>query len=221
MKLLASAPLLLLALPLACATPSVAPSSATDPSWSAAGTWTDACCCKVSCPCLFGTGPTEGYCEGASLLEIDDGHYGGTELDGVSAIVAYRVKGWTEVVVDEGASPDQAEAFAALLPRFLPFVEKGPAPVVSRGRLEVSRGEGTVRYGTGRTTVELELLESANGEPIRLENLPAKGTPFMAAHGHTQYRSRVLAHDSGSGSFEWADRNGFTSAFELEGGALR
>ena len=183
--------------------------------WAMDGTWTDACCCKVSCPCLFGSGPTEGFCEGASLFEVDSGHHAGVTLDGLSAIVVYRVKGWTRIVVEEGASPEQVAAFGRLVPELLAFVTKGPTPSVVAGELSVSRDATGIRYATPGTEVELALLESATGEPIRLEGLPAKGTPFPVSHGHTQYMSRRLAHESDAGGFEWSERNGFSSELKL------
>lgn len=219
MKLLLS---LLLVVPLsACTSSPVTPvnpvraSADTPVDWNVRGTWTDACCCKVACPCLFGTSPTEGYCEGASLIHIESGRHGDVSLDGLSAVVTYRVKDWTEVVVGSAASADQVAAFEALLPHLLPYVTKGAPPVFRTGALRIEVGDGTLLFASDATEVELELVESASGEPIRLENLPAKGTPFPISHGHTQYRSRRLAHSSDRGSYEWSERNGFRSRFDL------
>ncbi len=188
---------------------------AADAAWKFQGTWTDACCCKVSCPCLFGTGPTEGFCEGASWFEVDAGHYDGVPLDGLSAVVTYRVKNWTRIVVEDDATDEQVRAFGALVPELLAFVNKGGPPAVTSGALTLERGEGTVRYGTDETEVRIGLLESATGEPIRLQGLPAKGTPFPVSHEHTQYVSKRLAHRSSDGEFEWSGRNGFSSTIDL------
>jgi hypothetical protein len=189
--------------------------------WAADATWTDACCCKVPCPCLFGTGPTEGYCEGASIFEIERGHYDGVSLDGLAALVTYRVGGWTKLFVTDAASAEQAEAFGALLPYLLPFVVKGAEPVVTREALTIEREGRTVRYSAGESRVEMTMLESSTGEPIVLENLPAKGTPFADSHGHTQYKSKVLAHESELGTFEYTGRNGFSSQLSLSGSSAR
>ena len=44
----------------ACATaPRTAPADGSE--WALRGSWIDSCCCKVPCPCLFGSKPTEGY----------------------------------------------------------------------------------------------------------------------------------------------------------------
>jgi hypothetical protein len=185
--------------------------------WAIQGTWTDACCCKVPCPCLFGTPATEGFCEGASLFDVEHGHKGDVSLDGVHAVVAYRVGGWTRVYVSDEASADQVAAFESLLPSLLPFTTKGAAPVVTTAAIDATRTETTVHYSADATTVDLALVESASGEPIRLEGLPAKGTPFPQSHGHTQYKSVVLAHRSDAGTFEHTGRNGYVSHLDLEG----
>ena len=219
--------LFLLAVPLLACTasrpatdsPSEPPAATSAATWAYRGTWVDSCCCKVSCPCLFGTGPTEGFCEGASVFEAEAAHYDGVRLDGLSAVVAYRVKGWTRIVVEDGASPAQVAAFGALVPQLLRFIDKGPPPTVTAGAVEVAREGGTIRYGTHETQVEITPVESATGGPIRLENLPAKGTPFPVAHEHIQYTSRRMTHRSSDGGFEWSGRNGFASKIDLRSGS--
>lgn len=49
-------------------------SAAAESGWALKGTWSDTCSCEVACPCFFGSGATEGHCEGTSLLEIEEGH---------------------------------------------------------------------------------------------------------------------------------------------------
>ena len=55
--------------------PVLATSQAT-PEWVLKADYVDACSCDLACPCLFGGSPTHGYCKGASLVEIKEGHYG-------------------------------------------------------------------------------------------------------------------------------------------------
>lgn len=192
-------------------------SSAAESLWAIQGSWTDSCCCKVSCPCFFGTKPTEGYCQGASLIEIEHGHHGDVKLDGTSLVVAYHVGQWTRIYVGEGATEEQARAVAAVLPKALPFLGKGPIESVETVPLIVERSGDRVKYSVAATTVELALVEGADGQPIRLENLPAKGAPFPKLRDHTQYKSIHLDHDSGDHKFSWSGRNGFSSKLDLSG----
>lgn len=195
----------------------VAGSDVSAPSWAVKGAWTDACCCKVPCPCLFGSGPTEGYCEGASLLEIASGHYGDVSLDGVSAVAAYSVGKWAKIYVSDTASKEQVEALAAVLPKGVPFLGLGPILKVEAVPLHVERFGNTVKYSVPETSVEIVMLESANGKPIKIENLPAKGLPFPVFHDHTQYKSRSLVHDSSDRKFNWSGRNAYISTVDIAG----
>ena len=74
-----------------------------------------------------------------------------------------------------------------------------------------------MKYSVPETVVELALVESAGGQPIKLLNLPAKGTPFPELHDHTQYKSIRLEHDSDDHDFSWSGRNGFVSKVDLSG----
>jgi len=55
--------------------------------------YTDSCSCQPSCPCLFGSAPTLGHCEGVTLVEIESGHYGDVQLDGINVLAVYRGAG--------------------------------------------------------------------------------------------------------------------------------
>jgi hypothetical protein len=173
-------------------------------SWSVKGTWTDACCCKVSCPCLFGSKPTEGYCEGASLLEIDSGYYGDVKLNGVAVVATYRVGKWAKIYVSDTASKEQVEALGQVMPKAMPFLGKGPIKKIEAVSLQVERGDELIKYSVPETSVEIAPVKGANGEVIKLQNLPASGTPFPLVHEHAQYDE-----------FSWSGRNAFVSKVDL------
>lgn len=185
--------------------------------WAIEASWTDACCCKVSCPCLFGTKPTEGYCQGASLIEIDRGHHGGVKLDGVAALVTYHVGGWSKIFVSDTASREIVAAMGALMPEVLPFLKKGSQPTVEVAPLVVERDGDSIAYSVPQTRVALTMVRGANGEPITIQNLPAKGKPFPESDEHTQYKSRQLKHESEDHQFDWSERNGFSAKLNLSG----
>jgi len=185
--------------------------------WSLEASWTDACCCKVSCPCFFGSEPTEGYCQGASLVEIRSGHHGDVSLDGITAIVTYQVGQWSKIVVNDAASREQVAAVAALLPKALPFLAKGAPPSVSAAAVVVERDGDRIAYSAPQTSVALTMVRGANGKPIMIHNVPAKGAPFPESDEHTQYKSEHLRHESEDGQFEWSGRNGLAAKLDLSG----
>jgi hypothetical protein len=192
-------------------------SDAATPKWALKGTWTDTCCCKVACPCLFGSGPTEGFCQGASHVHIDSGSYGDVNLDGMAVVLTHDIGKWAKIYVTDDASDQQLEALAALMPEVFPFLKKGPIKKVEKAALTLERGDGTVKFSSPETTVELALVEGSDGKPIQLHNLPVPGTPFPASHDHTQYKSIIMEH-TGEGGFSWKERNGFVSKLDVSGG---
>lgn len=99
----------------------------TDPGasgWWARGLLFENCNCQVVCPghVHFSQNCTHERCIGYWALRFDEGHYGGTRLDGTRAVVAFEcpqlmIAGdWTEVLlIDDEASPDQRAALEAIL----------------------------------------------------------------------------------------------------------
>ena len=185
--------------------------------WALKGRWSDTCSCEVACPCFFGSEPTEHFCEGTSLLEIEEGHYGGVQLDGLTAMVTMRIGSWTRIYVADPATPEQADAVASVVPLVLPFVAEGELESVQVVPISVERTETTVRYAAPESTVEIEIVRGVTGEPIRIAGMPVKGLPFPEVHDHTQYRSVLSQHDSAAHRFQWSGRNGFVARVERSG----
>ncbi len=192
-------------------------SATTESDWALKGSWSDTCSCKVSCPCFFGSEPTEAFCEGSSLFEVEEGHYGGVEIDGLTAVVTYRAAKWTRIYVVDTATPEQVDAVASVIPLAVPFLGMGPIETVEVVPLSVERTEAMLKYAAPESEVELEIVMGANGEPIRLANLPMKGLPFPEIHDHTQYRAVRSKHDSDAHHFEWSGRSGFVSKVDRAG----
>lgn len=94
------------------------------PRWRARGLLFENCNCQLVCPghVHFDQDCTFDRCVGYWAIRIDDGDYGGVDLGGVLAVVAYdsprhMIEGeWTQVIVlDRDASAAQREAAEAIL----------------------------------------------------------------------------------------------------------
>lgn len=90
-------------------------------SWKLDGTYTEACTCDASCPCLVLSDPTEGMCTALVGWHIERGQYGSMSLDGLNVAVGVhtpgnmREKDWKAVLfVDERASDEQRNALTAI-----------------------------------------------------------------------------------------------------------
>jgi hypothetical protein len=51
------------------------------------------CNCAYGCPCQFNALPTYWHCHALVAMEIDEGFYGRTRLDGLRVVVAMRWPG--------------------------------------------------------------------------------------------------------------------------------
>jgi hypothetical protein len=80
------------------------------------------CVCDYSCPCQFEALPTHGDCRGVEALEISQGHFGETPLEGLRAAVLYswpgpifEGNGALQLIIDERADKNQRTALNAVL----------------------------------------------------------------------------------------------------------
>jgi len=80
------------------------------------------CNCSYGCPCQFNGLPTHGKCQAVAGFEIEQGHHGSTQLDGLRFVAMFswpkaihEGNGEAAVVVDERATPQQREALLRIL----------------------------------------------------------------------------------------------------------
>jgi hypothetical protein len=90
--------------------------------WHINGDYIIACSCDYGCPCNFNARPTQGFCEGCSLLRINDGEYNGVRLNGLNCGYAakwsgpiYEGNGVVSFYIDEGADADQRKALSQII----------------------------------------------------------------------------------------------------------
>ena len=89
--------------------------------WRIAGEEVANCNCAWGCPCQFNALPTTGRCEALIGLQIREGHFGNTRLDGVRFARIYswpgsipEGNGTRQMIIDERATPEQRDALIAL-----------------------------------------------------------------------------------------------------------
>ena len=182
--------------------------------WSIKADYTDSCSCQPTCPCLFGSAPTLGHCEGVTLIEIESGHYGDVRLDEVKVLAVYRGGDWIKFYVTDEADEAQTEAAVKLLPTFEKFFAIENVLEVRNVPISVERSAERMTISTPNTTAEIEIMKGKNGKPIKIENLPSPGFPAPSLLDHTQYRSVTLKHDAEDKQFEYSGTNGFTARIE-------
>ena len=80
------------------------------------------CSCDYGCPCEFNAPPTRLPCEGVMAMEITEGYFGNTRLDGLRVAGVYRWPGavhegngtW-QSIIDKRANNEQVESLFTIL----------------------------------------------------------------------------------------------------------
>ena len=194
----------------------VAPVLAASPvseQWVLKADYVDACSCDLTCPCLFGGSPTHGYCKGATLVEINEGHYGQVDLSGVTVLAVYNGGEWIKFFVSENATREQTDTVVEFLPVAEGFFE-APVRDVRNVPIAVKRTKDKVIITAEGTLIELVQIRNAEGEPIKVLGLPAHGFPGLPYLNHTQYKTVALIHDSGKEKFDFSGTNGYTARID-------
>src|SRR5215207_396517 len=85
--------------------------------WRLRGDVMEACSCVTTCPCNFGSDPTQLPCEVVIAWRVQEGQHGDTRLDGLNVVAYVRMPGnafqgdWTMgVYLDQRATPPQVVA---------------------------------------------------------------------------------------------------------------
>ena len=90
--------------------------------WEIKGRELATCNCSSGCPCQFNSLPTHGNCEAAVGLQVDEGHFDATKLDGLRAVALlswpgaiHEGHGRALLVIDERANEKQRDALLKIL----------------------------------------------------------------------------------------------------------
>jgi hypothetical protein len=93
-------------------------------SWSIKGQYMETCNCTLLCPCIWSNmtaRPTEGACEAAVAMHIDQGEKDGIKLDGLSFVVMLHSPGamgegnlTVGLIVDDAANDGQVDAIRSI-----------------------------------------------------------------------------------------------------------
>lgn len=90
--------------------------------WKYSAELISACSCDPGCPCNFSRMPTLGYCQGGWALNITNGVYGKTKLDGLKFALfgkwpgqIHEGNGTAGVYIDETATREQRDALVKIV----------------------------------------------------------------------------------------------------------
>jgi hypothetical protein len=194
--------------------------------WQASGDFFDACTCDQTCPCIFLSPPTEGYCDAVVAWHVERGTYGNVKLDGLNVVMAGHwpgkmIDGGASVAlyVDEKGSEEQREALAqifsgqaggppaALAALIGEVLGVGPAPI----EYKIEGKKGSLRVGN-IAEAEVEEVEGAEGQRVEIHNAPfGMSNPLIQGKAlHARFNDKGL-------SFSIAEKNSYIGPFAYEG----
>jgi hypothetical protein len=129
-------------------------------------------------------------------------------------LAVYRGGDWIKFYVTDEADKAQTDAAVTLLPTFEKFFASDNVLGVTNTAISVDRSAERVKISTADTVAEIEVMRGKNGEPIKIQNLPAPNFPAPAYMDHTQFRTVILKHEAEDKQFEYSGTNAFTARIE-------
>jgi hypothetical protein len=148
------------------------------------GTYVGHCDCQQVCACAVDGPPTgrDGQCHGLLVFGISDGNLDDTDLSGVNVAMGYMAPSNISagnlklgIVVDEGASDEQADALGRIFKgdeggmfgEFVPLI--GEWLGVERAAVSFSDGDEPSAK-IGETDVTFEAFKGPDGKPTTASN---------------------------------------------------
>ncbi|MFI5378939.1 MAG: DUF1326 domain-containing protein [Tepidisphaerales bacterium] len=202
-----------------------------EPEWAASITNIEACSCPLMCQCYFNPQPAlheEGgkamrYCRFNNAMEVKQGHWGDTKLDGVKFWMAGDLGGdfskgqmeWAVLTFESSATPQQRVALKGIIGHVFPVkwnsFTDGPDAKIE---LEITAAGATARLDGGKSgEVRLNKNKGPNGEPIVLKNVAFWAAPQN--DGFTLARNEIEAYRLGPKAFEFSGTTGFITVFTM------
>lgn len=202
-------------------------------SWNIKGQYMETCSCTLLCPCIWSNlaaRPTEGVCEAAVALRIDEGQKDGVELDGVAFVVMLHSPGpmgqgdmTVGLIVDSEASEEQVVAIRDIATGRAGGPMAALAPLVGRVAGIEKRPIRFTQDGMNFTLTAGELVDQAceglesavkPGEAIGIDNVAHPVNSRLALAKATRSKFHTFGVD-------WEDmtgtRNGHFAPFAWQG----
>lgn len=194
--------------------------------WQVSGDYFEACTCDQTCPCIFLSAPTQGYCDALVGWHVERGSYGNVKLDGLNVVMAGHwpgkmIEGGARVALylDEKGDEGQRQALTQI------FSGQAGGPPAAIGAL-VSEVLGVspapIEYrieGKKRglrvadvAEAEVEEVEGAGGQRIEIRN-----APFSISNPEIQAKTLHARFSDKGLSFSIADKNSYIAPFAYEG----
>ena len=205
--------------------------------WRLQGLNVSACNCAWGCPCQFMSLPTNGHCHASVGIQIDRGHFGKVQLDGlaIGGVFAWPEaihlgNGEAQPVVDVRANPEQREALlkimsgqetepgATIFNVFASTLVKVHDPVFARISIKADKA-------ACMATVAIDGIVDFNVEPIKN---PITGEPMRVSvtmpggfeYDEAQFASGNVRTTRSPIKLDWSGRHAHMAAVDMTGSGV-
>jgi len=205
--------------------------------WRLQGLNVSACNCAWGCPCQFMSLPTNGHCHASVGIQIDRGHFGKVQLDGlaIGGVFAWPGaihlgNGEAQPVVDVRANPEQREALlkimsgqetepgATIFNVFASTLVKVHDPVFARISIKADKA-------ACMATVAIDGIVDFNVEPIKN---PITGEPMRVSvtmpggfeYDEAQFASGNVRTTRSPIKLDWSGRHAHMAAVDMTGSGV-
>jgi len=153
------------------------------------------CTCEYGCNCQFNALPDKGHCHAVAGIQIEQGHYGQTRLDGLRLAAIFKWPG----PIHEG----NGEAIA--------FVDESANAAQREGLLKIMSGQDTVPFATMFsvyastlskmnepvfTKIDLDIdVDGRRGRIFVKDYIDAKGEPIRNKKTGRESRAQIVLPD--------------------------
>jgi hypothetical protein len=146
------------------------------------------------------------------LIEIKEGYYGDTHLDGLEVATTFSMGKWEKYYVSDKATDAQVAAVGKLVEAFFKS-PKAKVLSIEKTPITIERTEGRIMFSTPVSKVEIEVMKGQDGKPIKIENL-------QYFPDYTQYKSITNSYKSNKKgmAFSYSGTNGLTAKMEGSSG---
>lgn len=182
-----------------------------EPRWFLKATYHESCSCNAPCPCPFGLPMTNSYCKLNSLLDIQEGRYQDTKLNGVQVILSGSVGKWGEYYFSESTTDEQKAA----VEQILNVVNIGHFDSILTSKKEkiyFKNEGGAVAFSTPNIDVRMNMVKGNGDQPIVIKNLKGKLFENYIPH-FSSFNSRSFPDSTHNFLFE--SKAGFISYWNL------
>ena len=159
--------------------------------WTIRGKEFSNCNCAYGCPCQFGSPTTHGNCEAIGSVEIEEGHFNDTRLDGLYAVMLLYWPGeiadgdgTQQVIIDERADAEQRESLRKIL--------HGESTAPGTTHFFIYNSTMSKVLETLYAPIELSIDVKARKARVEVPELvESTGTPIIDRFSGEEARSRI------------------------------